>query len=45
MNSKNYLYAAFLVTWVIHIGYILYLSSRAKRLREEARELEKPGRQ
>lgn len=41
MNSNNYLFAAYIVTWVIHIGYILILSGRARRIRDEARELER----
>ncbi len=44
MNSDKFLYAAYLVTWVIHIGYILILSGRARRLRDEARELEREKR-
>ena len=37
----NFLYIAYTVTWVVHIAYILYLTRRAARLREEARELER----
>ncbi len=37
----KYLWAAYLVTWGIHIAYLLYLNSRAKRLRQEAEELRK----
>ena len=37
----NYLYVAYTVTWFVHIAYIVYLSRRATRLREEARELER----
>lgn len=37
----NYLYVAYTVTWVVHISYILYLSRRAARLRDEARDLER----
>ncbi len=37
----NYLYTAYVVTWVVHIVYLFYLSRRAARLREEARDLER----
>jgi hypothetical protein len=37
----TYLYAGLTVTWVIHIAYLLYLTSRFSRLREEAKELER----
>ena len=37
----KYLYAAITVTWVIHIAYLLYLTRRFVRLRDEASELEK----
>ena len=30
---------AYVATWVIHIGYLLFLAAKAKKLREEAREL------
>ena len=35
----NYLYAAFLATWAIHIIYILTLSSRVRQLRRDWDEL------
>jgi CcmD family protein len=38
---KNYMWAAYIVTWVVHIAYLLYLSSRARRIRQEAEELKK----
>ena len=34
----NYLYAAYGVTWAIHILYILSLSVRVRRLRREWEE-------
>lgn len=37
----NFLNAAYVVTWIIHIAYILYLTRRFARLRAEARELER----
>ena len=35
----NYLYAAYIATWLIHIGYVLTLTRRYNRLKEEAKEL------
>jgi len=37
----KYLWAAYIATWAIHIGYLLYLSARARRIRQEAEELER----
>jgi hypothetical protein len=37
----KYMWAAYIVTWVVHIAYLLYLSSRARRVRAEAEELRK----
>lgn len=37
----SFLYAAYVVTWLIHIAYILYLTRRFARVRDEARELER----
>jgi len=39
IRSITNLYIAYAVTWVIHIGYILFLNAKARKLREEAREL------
>ena len=39
MNSNNFLYAAYIVTWAIHIGYILYLGARTRRVAEDLKEL------
>ena len=41
MNSNHFLYAAYIVTWLIHIGYILYLTSRTRRLSQEIGDLER----
>jgi CcmD family protein len=38
--SNKFLMAAYIVTWVIHIGYILYLGARTRRVSEELKELE-----
>ena len=40
IHSGTNLYVAYVVTWVIHIGYLLFLSAKAKKLREEARDLQ-----
>ena len=37
----KYMWAAYIVTWVVHIAYLLYLTSRARRIRQEAEELKK----
>ncbi|HVP52915.1 MAG TPA: CcmD family protein [Terriglobales bacterium] len=39
IRSITNLYIAYAATWVIHIGYLLFLGAKAKKLREEAREL------
>jgi hypothetical protein len=41
MKSNEFLYAAYFVTWAIHFGYIFYLTSLAKRLREDMRDLDR----
>jgi CcmD family protein len=35
----GYLLAAYVATWVIHLGYAVILSRKFSRLKEEAREL------
>lgn len=42
-NGNAYLYAAYIVVWVIHAVYAFTLYSRAQRLKREAVELEKSG--
>jgi CcmD family protein len=37
----NFLYSAYIITWVIHIGYLSWLARGYGRLREEISELEK----
>jgi len=39
IHSVTNLYIAYAATWVIHIGYLLFLGAKAKKLRQEAREL------
>lgn len=39
VRSIANLYIAYAATWVIHIGYLLFLGAKARKLREEAREL------
>jgi CcmD family protein len=39
IHNVTNLYIAYAVTWVIHIGYVLFLNAKARKLREEAREL------
>ena len=38
IRSLTNLYLAYAATWVIHIGYLLFLGGKARKLREEARE-------
>jgi len=40
-NGDKFLFAAYVVTWAVHIGYLLYLTGRARRLRSEIRDLER----
>ena len=35
----NYLYAAYTATWLIHIGYLITLSSRYMRLKREIHDI------
>ncbi len=37
----NYLYAAYIIVWVVLIGYIVILSRGFKKVAEEMKELEK----
>lgn len=37
----KFLYLAYAATWTIHLAYVRYLSSRYRRMRNEAKELEK----
>lgn len=37
----NFLYAAYAVTWIIHIGYLTTLVRRYSRLKKEIKEIKK----
>jgi CcmD family protein len=37
----SYLYAAYILTWVIHIAYLASVARRYSRLRKEIQELAK----
>jgi CcmD family protein len=39
VNNNAYLYAAYIVVWVVHCVYACTLISRSKRMRREMREL------
>lgn len=41
MKSDTFLYAAYMATWVIHIGYLGTLVRRYSRLKQEIKELER----
>ena len=43
MKGNPYLFAAYAVTWIIHIAYISTIVSRYSKLKREIKELEKPG--
>ena len=37
----TYLYAAYIITWVIHLGYIGTLVRRSRQLRQEMEDLKR----
>jgi CcmD family protein len=41
MKSEAFLYAAYIVTWVIHVVYLSTLVRRYARLKQEIKELER----
>jgi CcmD family protein len=41
MTSNPYLFAAYAVTWIIHIAYLSTIVSRYARLKREIEELKK----
>ncbi len=41
IHSLTNLYIAYVATWLIHIGYLLFLASKARKLRDEARDLQR----
>jgi CcmD family protein len=43
MTGTPYLFAAYAVTWIIHIVYISTIVSRYSRLKREITDLKKPG--
>jgi CcmD family protein len=43
MNGNPYLFAAYAVTWIIHIAYLSTIVSRYSRLKREITDLKKPG--
>ena len=42
IRSLQHLHAAYILTWCLHLGYILYLVRGFTQLRREAEELKKP---
>jgi CcmD family protein len=40
---NGYLFAAYAITWIIHIAYLSTIVSRYSRLKREIEELKKPG--
>jgi CcmD family protein len=43
MSANPYLVAAYAVTWIIHIAYLVTVVRRYKRLQGEIEDLKKPG--
>jgi CcmD family protein len=43
MSGNGYLFAAYAVTWIIHIAYLATIVRRYSRLQREIEELKKPG--
>ncbi len=41
MNKLYFLYAAYVVTWVVHISYLIFLGRKAARLRREIEDLKR----
>ncbi len=37
----KYMWAAYIVTWVVHLGYLAYLTARAGKVRREVEDLRK----
>jgi len=35
----KYMWAAYIVTWLVHLGYLGFLTSKASKIRKEAEEL------
>jgi CcmD family protein len=42
-NNNGYLYAAYIVVWVVHLVYACSLVSRSMRMKRELRELHDAG--
>jgi CcmD family protein len=43
MSGNGYLFAAYAITWIIHITYLATIVSRYSRLKREIEALKKPG--
>ena len=39
MSKTDFLYAAYIVTWLVHITYLVVLGRKAARLRREVEDL------
>jgi hypothetical protein len=42
VRSLQHLHAAYILTWCVHLGYILYLVRGFVKVRREAEQLRKP---
>jgi hypothetical protein len=43
MNSIAFLKAAYIIAWVIYVGYLARILLRLKKVEEERKELEQAG--
>jgi CcmD family protein len=43
MSGNGYLFAAYAITWIIHITYLGTIVSRYSHMKREIEELKKPG--
>jgi CcmD family protein len=43
MTGAAALKAAYIVVWVIELGYVAYLVSRYRKVREEMKDLKRPS--
>lgn len=41
MNKLYFLYAAYIVTWMVHLAYLAVLGRKAARVRREVEELQR----
>lgn len=42
VRSLQHLHAAYILTWCVHLGYVLYLVRGSMQVKREVEELKKP---